>query len=200
MSQVQAVAVGIKRAVRARRARGRQGAGPCHRSAVSAGCVDRGSGAHGESGLLSDAGCPVAGRPCVRSAGWPGVAPGRDRQRERRSSALGRPNPVGQTLDWNGRPHEVVGVVGDIRGASGRGPTGGGLDREPSSRRLPVRDAVPAEDDDGAGADCRRAVRDRTGDCSSRTRISIRHSRSISSAGCTTGSTRVQRSLGSPRR
>jgi putative ABC transport system permease protein len=42
-------------------------------------------------------------------------------------------NPVGQTLDWNGRPHEVVGVVGDIRGADGRGCCGGGLDREPSA-------------------------------------------------------------------
>jgi putative ABC transport system permease protein len=42
-------------------------------------------------------------------------------------------SPVGQTLDWNGRPHEVVGVVGDIRGADGRGCCGGGLDREPSA-------------------------------------------------------------------
>jgi putative ABC transport system permease protein len=40
---------------------------------------------------------------------------------------------LGQTLDWNGRPHEVVGVVGDIRGADGRGRTGGGLDREPTA-------------------------------------------------------------------
>jgi putative ABC transport system permease protein len=40
---------------------------------------------------------------------------------------------VGQTLDWNGRQHEVVGVVGDIRGADGRGCCGGGLDREPSA-------------------------------------------------------------------
>ena len=42
-------------------------------------------------------------------------------------------SPVGQTLDWNGRPHDVVGVVGDIRGADGRGCCGGGLDREPSA-------------------------------------------------------------------
>jgi putative ABC transport system permease protein len=42
-------------------------------------------------------------------------------------------SPVGETLDWNGRPHEVVGVVGDIRGADGRGCCGGGLDREPSA-------------------------------------------------------------------
>jgi putative ABC transport system permease protein len=42
-------------------------------------------------------------------------------------------SPVGQTLDWNGRPHEVAGVVGDIRGADGRGCCGGGLDREPSA-------------------------------------------------------------------
>jgi putative ABC transport system permease protein len=40
---------------------------------------------------------------------------------------------VGQILDWNGRQHEVVGVVGDIRGADGRGRTGGGLDREPAA-------------------------------------------------------------------
>jgi putative ABC transport system permease protein len=42
-------------------------------------------------------------------------------------------SPVGPTLDWNGRQHEVVGVVGDIRGADGRGCWGGGLDREPSA-------------------------------------------------------------------
>ena len=42
-------------------------------------------------------------------------------------------SPVGQTLDWNGRQHEVIGVVGDIRGADGRGRRGGGLDREPSA-------------------------------------------------------------------
>ena len=42
-------------------------------------------------------------------------------------------NPVGLTLDWNGRQHEVVGVVGDIRGGDGRGCCGGGLDREPSA-------------------------------------------------------------------
>jgi putative ABC transport system permease protein len=40
---------------------------------------------------------------------------------------------VGQTLDWKGKPFEVVGVVGDIRGADGRGRTGGGLDREPAA-------------------------------------------------------------------
>jgi predicted permease len=42
-------------------------------------------------------------------------------------------SPVGQTLDWNGRQHDVVGVVGDIRGGDGRGCCGGGLDREPSA-------------------------------------------------------------------
>ncbi len=42
-------------------------------------------------------------------------------------------SPIGQSLDWNGRQHEVVGVVGDIRGADGRGCCGGGLDREPSA-------------------------------------------------------------------
>ena len=54
-------------------------------------------------------------------------------------------NPIGQTLDWNGsRPHEVIGVVGDVRGAGGQA-RGGGLDHEPGSRRLPLRDAVSAE-------------------------------------------------------
>jgi putative ABC transport system permease protein len=55
-------------------------------------------------------------------------------------------SPIGQTLEWNGaRQHEVVGVVGDIRGADGRGARGGGLDREPmaavyfSATQLPQR-------------------------------------------------------------
>jgi putative ABC transport system permease protein len=40
-------------------------------------------------------------------------------------------NPIGQTLDWNGaRQHQVVGVVGDVRGSDGQA-RGGGLDREP---------------------------------------------------------------------
>jgi putative ABC transport system permease protein len=41
-------------------------------------------------------------------------------------------NPVGQTFDWNGsRPHEVIGVVGDVRGAGGQA-RGGGLEQEPA--------------------------------------------------------------------
>jgi putative ABC transport system permease protein len=40
-------------------------------------------------------------------------------------------NPIGQLLERDGRPHEVVGVVGDVRGADGRGQRGGGLDRLP---------------------------------------------------------------------
>ena len=77
-------------------------------------------------------------------------------------------SPVGQTLDWNGRQHEVVGVVGDIRGADGRGCCWRRPGSRAQRRRLPLRDPVPAEDDDVAGADRRRAVRDRPGDCSSR--------------------------------
>jgi len=42
-------------------------------------------------------------------------------------------NPIGQTLDWNGaRQHQVIGVVGDVRGSDGQA-RGGGLDREPSA-------------------------------------------------------------------
>ena len=42
-------------------------------------------------------------------------------------------NPIGQTLEWNGtRQHEVVGVVGDVRGSDGQA-RGGGLDREPTA-------------------------------------------------------------------
>jgi predicted permease len=38
-------------------------------------------------------------------------------------------NPIGRTIEWNGpRLHEVIGVVGDIRGSAG-----GGADREPGS-------------------------------------------------------------------
>ena len=40
-------------------------------------------------------------------------------------------NPVGQQLERNGTLHEVVGVVGDVRGASDQGARGGGLDRQP---------------------------------------------------------------------
>ena len=40
-------------------------------------------------------------------------------------------NPLGQTLERAGRPHEVVGVVGDIRGSDTQGLRGGGPDREP---------------------------------------------------------------------
>ena len=41
-------------------------------------------------------------------------------------------DPMGRTIEWNGsRPAEVVGVVGDVRGASGQGARGGSLDRDP---------------------------------------------------------------------
>jgi putative ABC transport system permease protein len=40
-------------------------------------------------------------------------------------------NPVGQSLERDGQMHGVVGVVGDVRGADGRGVRGGGLDRPP---------------------------------------------------------------------
>ena len=34
-------------------------------------------------------------------------------------------NPIGRTIEWNGpRPHEVIGVVGDIRGSAGGGAGG----------------------------------------------------------------------------
>jgi putative ABC transport system permease protein len=43
-------------------------------------------------------------------------------------------NPIGQTIEWNGaRPATVIGVVGDVRGAGGQGPRGGGLDLEPGA-------------------------------------------------------------------
>ena len=43
-------------------------------------------------------------------------------------------NPIGQTIEWNGtRPATVIGVVGDVRGAAGQGPRGGGLDLDPAS-------------------------------------------------------------------
>ena len=40
-------------------------------------------------------------------------------------------NPLGQTLERSGRILEVVGIVGDVRGADGEGSRGGGPDREP---------------------------------------------------------------------
>jgi putative ABC transport system permease protein len=41
-------------------------------------------------------------------------------------------NPIGQQLQRDGRSHEVVGLVGDVRGADVVGTRGGGLDRQPS--------------------------------------------------------------------
>ena len=41
-------------------------------------------------------------------------------------------NAVGRELERDGRAHRVVGVVGDIKGADGSGPRGGGRDREPA--------------------------------------------------------------------
>src|SRR4029079_11040675 len=40
---------------------------------------------------------------------------------------------IGRGLEFDGRRHEVVGVVEDIRGNDGTGTRGGGLDREPSA-------------------------------------------------------------------
>ena len=39
---------------------------------------------------------------------------------------------VGRTIEFDGRSHQVVGVVEDIRGNDGTGIRGGGLEREPS--------------------------------------------------------------------
>ena len=44
----------------------------------------------------------------------------------------GANNAVGRYIERDGRAHRVVGVVGDIRGADGSGPRGGGLEREPA--------------------------------------------------------------------
>ena len=41
-------------------------------------------------------------------------------------------DPVGRVLEFDGRSHEVVGVVGDIRGSDGTA-RGGSLDRDPSA-------------------------------------------------------------------
>ena len=40
-------------------------------------------------------------------------------------------NPLGQTVDRNGRQYEVVGIVGDVRGSDIQGLRGGGPDRDP---------------------------------------------------------------------
>ena len=57
-------------------------------------------------------------------------------------------DPIGQVVEFDGRGHEVVGVVEDIRGNEGIGVRGGGLDRDPgatvysrrrSSHRTPSR-------------------------------------------------------------
>ncbi len=46
-------------------------------------------------------------------------------------SLWGNGNGVGRVLEFDGRSHEVVGVVGDTRGSDGTA-RGGGLDRDPS--------------------------------------------------------------------
>jgi putative ABC transport system permease protein len=44
-----------------------------------------------------------------------------------------RSNPIGQVLQLDGRSHQVVGVVEDVRGNEGVGTRGGGLERDPGS-------------------------------------------------------------------
>ncbi|MGH9370811.1 MAG: FtsX-like permease family protein, partial [Vicinamibacterales bacterium] len=54
-------------------------------------------------------------------------------------------DPIGQVVEFDGRGHEVVGVVEDVRGNDGIGTRGGGLDRDPgamvylSSAQFPQR-------------------------------------------------------------
>jgi predicted permease len=40
-------------------------------------------------------------------------------------------NPLGQMVERSGRPYEIVGVVGDVRGSDTQGTRGGSPDREP---------------------------------------------------------------------
>lgn len=42
-------------------------------------------------------------------------------------------SPLGQLLEGDGRQHTVVGVVSDMRGSSGQGARGGGLERAPEA-------------------------------------------------------------------
>ena len=50
---------------------------------------------------------------------------------ERLARMIWPENPLGRTLERSGRSFEIVGVVGDVRGAGTRGLRGGGLDQEP---------------------------------------------------------------------
>jgi putative ABC transport system permease protein len=78
-------------------------------------------------------------------------------------------NPLGQTLERDGRVYEVVGLVGDVRGADGEGPRGGGPEREPraaayfAASQQPARTmtilARPAGEFTTAAAIIRAAVR-----------------------------------------
>jgi putative ABC transport system permease protein len=78
-------------------------------------------------------------------------------------------NPLGQRLDRGGRPYEVVGVVGDIRGSDTQGRRGGGPDREPraavyfAASQLPQRTMTllvrPTSDPASVIATIRGAVR-----------------------------------------
>jgi predicted permease len=88
-----------------------------------------------------------------------------------RAARLFWPNstPLGQTFERAGRPHEIVGVVADIRGSDTQGPTGGGPDREPRAAiyfgadQLPQRTMTllvrPRGDPTGVIAGIREAMR-----------------------------------------
>ncbi len=78
-------------------------------------------------------------------------------------------NPLGQTLEWNGRPYEVIGIVGDVRGSDTAGARGGGPDRDPraavyvAAAQLPQRTMTllvrPRGEATGVAAIIREAVR-----------------------------------------
>ena len=101
---------------------------------------------------------------------------------------------IGQVLEFDGRRHEVVGVVGDIRGNEGTGARGGGLRSRSgrrcstclrrSFRRTPFRSSFAQTP--SSKRSCRRFVR--------RSAKSIPRSRSLTCAAWTSGSPKARRS------
>jgi hypothetical protein len=117
------------------------------------------------AGYVKVLGMPLAGRTFneLDATGGAGVAI--VTQRGARLLWPGQ-NPLGQTLERGNRVFEVIGVVGDVRGADTQGLRGGGPDREPraavyfAASQLPQRTMTLLVRAPGGSVSATREVRD----------------------------------------